>query len=126
MEVGERQKRSNSIAAAAICASKLVKQSPSASFSVKIGVKGDKTVSKVAKLIPAKAEGYYLSVTNKEVIIAGADEEGLFYGVQTLLGSVAEGKLECCTVTDWPDVPFRGTVEGFMAPRGAIKLVWAK
>ncbi len=105
--------RSNSIAAAAICASKLVKQSPSASFSVKIGVKGDKTVSKVAKLIPAKAEGYYLSVTNKEVIIAGADEEGLFYGVQTLLGSVAEGKLECCTVTDWPDVPFRGTVEGF-------------
>lgn len=105
--------RSNSIAAAAICASKYVKQSPSASFTIKIGVKGDKTVSKVAKLIPAKAEGYYLSITNKEVIIAGADEEGLFYGVQTLLGSVAEGKLECCTVTDWPDVPFRGTVEGF-------------
>ena len=81
--------------------------------TVTIGVKGDKAVSKVAKLIPAKAEGYYLSITDKGAVVAGADEEGLYYGVQTLLASVAEGKLECCTITDWPDVPFRGTVEGF-------------
>ena len=84
-----------------------------ANFKVTIGVRGNKQVSKYKKQIPAKAEGYYLKVTDKEVVIAGNDERGLFYGVQTLLGMMKEGKLEACTITDWPDVPFRGTVEGF-------------
>ncbi|MBO5921892.1 MAG: beta-N-acetylglucosaminidase domain-containing protein [Bacteroidaceae bacterium] len=84
-----------------------------ASFKVTIGVRGDKQVSKYKKLIPAKSEGYYLKVTDKEIVIAGNDKNGLFYGVQTLLGMMREGKLEACTITDWPDVPFRGTVEGF-------------
>ena len=84
-----------------------------ASFKVTIGIRGDKQVSKYKKLIPAKSEGYYLKVTDKEIIIAGNDKNGLFYGVQTLLGMMREGKLEACTITDWPDVPFRGTVEGF-------------
>ena len=84
-----------------------------ASFKVTIGVRGDKQVSKYKKLIPAKTEGYYLKVSEKEIVIAGNDESGLFYGVQTLLGMMKEGKLEACTITDWPDVPFRGTVEGF-------------
>lgn len=105
--------RTGSIATQALVKATTVKQQPKAAYSVTIGVKGDKAVSKVAKLIPAKAEGYYLSITDKGAVVAGADEEGLYYGVQTLLASVAEGKLECCTITDWPDVPFRGTVEGF-------------
>lgn len=105
--------RTGSIAQQALVKATTVKQQPKAAYSVTIGVKGDKAVSKVAKLIPAKAEGYYLSITDKGAVVAGADEEGLYYGVQTLLASVAEGKLECCTITDWPDVPFRGTVEGF-------------
>ena len=84
-----------------------------ANFKVTIGIRGDKQVSKYKKLIPTKTEGYYLKVTDKEVVIAGNDENGLFYGVQTLLGMMREGKLEACTITDWPDVPFRGTVEGF-------------
>ncbi len=84
-----------------------------ASFKVTIGIRGDKQVSKYKKLIPAKSEGYYLKVTDKEIVIAGNDKNGLFYGVQTLLGMMREGKLEACTITDWPDVPFRGTVEGF-------------
>lgn len=105
--------RTGSIAQQALVKATTVKQQPKAAYSVTIGVKGDKAVSKVAKLIPAKAEGYYLSITDKGAVVAGADEEGLYYGVQTLLALVAEGKLECCTITDWPDVPFRGTVEGF-------------
>ena len=84
-----------------------------ADFKVTLGVRGEGKVSKYKKNIPAKAEGYFMKVTEKEVIIAGNDEKGLFYGVQTLLGMMAEGKLEACTITDWPDVPFRGTVEGF-------------
>ena len=87
--------------------------SKKADFKVTIGIRGDKQVSKYKKQIPAKTEGYYLKVTDKEVVIAGNDANGLFYGVQTLLGMMQEGKLEACTITDWPDVPFRGTVEGF-------------
>ena len=96
--------------ALATAAPEIVKKS---NFKVTIGVRGDKQVSRYKKQIPAKTEGYYLKVTNKEIVIAGNDEKGLFYGVQTLLGMMKEGKLEACTITDWPDVPFRGTVEGF-------------
>ena len=84
-----------------------------ANFKVTLGVRGDSKVSKYKKNIPVKAEGYFMKVTEKEVVIAGNDEKGLYYGVQTLLGMMKEGKLEACTITDWPDVPFRGTVEGF-------------
>ena len=84
-----------------------------ANFKVTLGVAGDSKVSKYRKNIPAKTEGYFMKVTDKEVVIAGNDEKGLYYGVQTLLGMMKEGKLEACTITDWPDVPFRGTVEGF-------------
>ncbi len=84
-----------------------------ADFKVTLGVRGEGKVSKYKKSIPAKIEGYFMKVTEKEVVIAGNDEKGLFYGVQTLLGMMNEGKLEACTITDWPDVPFRGTVEGF-------------
>ena len=87
--------------------------SEKAAFKVVIGVRGDKNVRSYNKSIPAKSEGYFMKVTDKEVVIAGNDEKGLFYGVQTLLGMMQNGKLELCTITDWPDVPFRGTVEGF-------------
>lgn len=84
-----------------------------ADFKVTIGIRGDRTVRRYAGLIPEKSEGYYLAISDDEAVIAGNDEKGLFYGVQTLLGIMKEGKLEACTITDWPDVPFRGTVEGF-------------
>ena len=84
-----------------------------ANFKVTLGVRGESQVNKYKKDIPAKSEGYFMKVTQKEVVIAGNDEKGLYYGVQTLLGMMNEGKLEACTITDWPDVPFRGTVEGF-------------
>ena len=82
-------------------------------FMITIGVRGDEAIKKHKRNIPKKAEGYYLKIADKEIVIAGYDEKGLFYGVQTLLDIMKEGKLEACTITDWPDVPFRGTVEGF-------------
>lgn len=105
--------RANSIGTQALLSANLVKSNAKAKFTVTLGVKGDKSIKKVASLIPSKAEGYYLNITKNNITIAGADEEGLFYGVQTLLASMAESKLQLCTVTDYPDVPFRGTVEGF-------------
>ncbi len=81
-----------------------------AKYTVTLGVAGDKAVGKAAAL---KAEGYTLTITQKGITLVGADEQGLYYGVQTLLASMAQGVLEVCTVKDWPDVPFRGVVEGF-------------
>ena len=82
-------------------------------FQLTIGFGTQKVVKKYKKLIPTKAEGYYLKVTDKEIVIAAADERGAFYGVQSLLAMMREGKLELCEITDFPDVAFRGVVEGF-------------
>ena len=84
-----------------------------AAFKLTIGVKGDKAVKKYAKKIPAKAEGYYLEVTPKSAVLAAADEVGLFWAAQTWMAMLSEGKMEYCTITDYPDVPYRGVVEGF-------------
>ncbi len=84
-----------------------------APFTLTLGVKGDKCVKKYAKYVPAKAESYYLHITERGIVLAAADEQGLFFGAQTLLGMMAQGKIELCTVKDYPDVPYRGVVEGF-------------
>ena len=84
-----------------------------AAFKLTIGVKGDKAVKKYAKKMPAKAEGYYLEVTPKGAVLAAADEVGLFWAAQTWMAMLSEGKMEYCTITDYPDVPYRGVVEGF-------------
>ena len=90
-----------------------VKVDAKSNFTVTLGIKGDKAVKKYASKAPSKAEGYWMEVTPKGIVIVGTDEEGLFYGVQTLLGSMQKGQLQAGIVKDWPDVPFRGTVEGF-------------
>lgn len=78
-----------------------------------IGERGDKAVKAYKKLIPAKAEGYYLKVTPDEVVIAGADESGTFYGVQSLLQMIHAGQLPLVEITDFPSVECRGVIEGF-------------
>lgn len=82
-------------------------------FQVIIGKKGDKAVKKFAKKIPQKKEGYYLEVRDNRIVIAGADRRGTFYGVQTLAQMIRQGKLSMCTIEDYPDIEFRGVVEGF-------------
>lgn len=82
-------------------------------YTVTLGVKGDKEVKKYKKFIPKQAEGYYLKVSQEGVVVAGSDERGLFYGIQSLIREMENGIYEEVAVADWPDVPFRGTVEGF-------------
>ena len=86
---------------------------PKAAFKVTLGWGNQKAVKKYKKLVPAKTEGYYLKVTDKEIVIAAKDERGAFYGVQSLLAMMKYGKLQTCEITDFPDVAFRGVVEGF-------------
>ena len=84
-----------------------------ADFSVCIGMKGDKSVRKYAARIPKQAEGYYLKIDKEGIVVAGADRRGVFYGVQTLVQLIALPRLPLVEVTDYPDVPYRGVVEGF-------------
>lgn len=82
-------------------------------YTVTVGKRGDKAVKKYARLIPAKAEGYYLHVSPREIVVAGADQRGVYYGLQTLAQLAAGDSLLTATVTDFPDIAFRGVVEGF-------------
>ena len=78
-----------------------------------IGEKGDEAVAEYESLIPNKAEGYYLAVSNDKVVIAGNDASGTFYGVQTFIQIASQPNVMCATVTDYPSVPQRGLVEGY-------------
>ena len=78
-----------------------------------IGERGDKAVEKYAAQIPNKVEGYYISVAKTQVVIAGNDEAGTYYGVQTFLQMASQPEVMAAQVKDWPDVLERGVVEGF-------------
>lgn len=89
------------------------RQEAKARFTLRLGLVGDKAVSKVKKQVPTGEEAYYLNIDRGGATIAAHTDRGLYYGVQTLLGIMSQGKLEACTITDWPDVKHRGVVEGF-------------
>ena len=88
-------------------------EAPDAAFRIYIGTKGDKVVSSYRKRIPQKSEGYFLKIEKDRIISAGADERGTYYGVQTLAQLLTLDKLPLAEVADYPDVPYRGVVEGF-------------
>lgn len=78
------------------------------------GVVGDKAVKKYAKLVPQQAEGYYLSIgADGKAVLVGRDAQGLFYAQQTLRQITGKDSVQTCTIKDWPDVAWRGVVEGF-------------
>jgi hypothetical protein len=55
-------------------------------------------------------EGYVLNVTSDRIIIAGSDEQGAFYGLQSLRQLIDAGngkKVQGMKVRDWPAFPFR-------------------
>ena len=78
-----------------------------------LGEEDDKAVKKFKKLIPAKAEGYYLQVTADQIVVAGKDNNGTYYGVQSLLQVMSKPEVMQCEITDWPSVSCRGVIEGF-------------
>jgi hypothetical protein len=59
-----------------------------------------------------RPEGYFLEVDANAVVIAGADDAGAFYGLQSLrqLIEVQGGHrfIQGISVRDWPSKPFRG------------------
>ena len=83
------------------------------SVSLTIGERGDAAVAAYESLIPEKSEGYYLKVSADGVVIAGNDEIGTYYGVQSYLQVAANPEVQQVSITDWPEVGDRGLVEGY-------------
>lgn len=55
-------------------------------------------------------EGYYLQVTTSGIAVLGSDNQGAFYGLQSLRQLIynhAATKIQCATLKDWPNMPFR-------------------
>ena len=60
-------------------------------------------------------EGYNLKVTSSQVVITGASEAGVFYGIQTLRKSIADAQdatvtLPTVEINDAPRFAYRGTM----------------
>lgn len=89
------------------------KQSSKKGMLISIGEKGDKSVRKYSRQIPDHKEGYYLSVNEKEIVLAGNDERGTYYALQTFAQLLKDGKLPEVEIKDYPSVRYRGVVEGF-------------
>lgn len=89
------------------------KQSSKKGVRIYIGEKGDKSVRKYANQIPDYDEGYYLAVNEKEIVLAGNDERGTYYALQTFAQLLKGGKLPEVEIKDYPSVRYRGVVEGF-------------
>src|ERR1043165_2257614 len=58
------------------------------------------------------SEGYVLAVSPKTILIAGTDDAGLFYGVQTLIQLINANSngatIPCMVIYDKPDMQMRG------------------
>jgi hypothetical protein len=56
-------------------------------------------------------EGYLLEVSDGAIVIAGSDDQGAFFGLQSLRQLMQAGngrKVQGVKVRDWPALPFRG------------------
>ena len=59
----------------------------------------------------SKKEGYILIVEKNIIVVAGWDDAGAFYGLQSLrqlINKSSKYEIPCMTIRDWPHFPFRG------------------
>lgn len=82
-------------------------------YTIHIGERGDKAVRKYTAMIPDVSGGYYLSILPDQMVIAGHDERGTFYAVQTLKQLLKDHRLPEIEIKDFPTIAYRGVVEGF-------------
>lgn len=72
---------------------------------------------KTVKGTPNPDESYKISIQKNRIVVDGTTDRALKYGLQTLSQVIqeakAKGRLPLMTITDYPDVQYRGVVEGF-------------
>ena len=71
-----------------------------------------------AEELTLKSGAYTLAIEASGITIKAYDKLGVFYAIQTLRQVFespisAEGKLPTLSICDWPDLQYRGVVEGF-------------
>lgn len=89
------------------------KESSKDGFPIYIGEKGDKAIRKFVRQIPDHPEGYYLLIDGQQIVVAGNDERGTYYAIQTLAKLLTGDSLPQVEIKDFPSIRFRGVVEGF-------------
>ena len=103
---------------------------------VSVRKRGKKSRGGMWDNLPKVKEGYAISITEGKATIYANDDAGVFYAKQTLSQLLKEvehardahkdpfpdksaeevakmGKLPLCRIVDWPDLPYRGVVEGY-------------
>ena len=106
--------RSRGMAALVHAAMPHVVADDTVAFTVTLAVRGDRTARRLQRRVPRRAEAYRIEAAPGGIAIAASDMRGLGYALQTLAAATARGMaVEAASVTDWPDVARRGTVEGF-------------
>lgn len=77
-----------------------------------LAAKGARSVANAGGSLPPTPESYLLNVDRNRVVVAGSDDRGAFYGLQSLRQLLFKdgGKvgIRGAQVRDWPDKPFRG------------------
>ncbi|CDN31984.1 Hyaluronidase [Mucinivorans hirudinis] len=92
----------------------LVEDNKKSTISLTIGERDDKVFAKAAKVdMPDVSGAYYLKVDQTGITIMGVDERGTYYGVQTLRQLIERDIIPFAEILDYPEVAFRGSVEGF-------------
>ncbi|MFI5805114.1 beta-N-acetylglucosaminidase domain-containing protein [Streptomyces sp. NPDC051561] len=71
--------------------------------------------------VPQQADGYALRAARRTVALGGTDATGQYYAVQTLKQLLKPGvhgaaRLAAASVSDFPAMPLRGSIEGFYGP----------
>ena len=78
-----------------------------------VGKAGEEQVDDFASRIPTRAEGYYLSIAPDRIVVAGRDDAGTYYGVQSLLQILSADEVMSVEIKDFPACSQRGVIEGF-------------
>ena len=70
-----------------------------------------------------KEEGYVLAAKEneeKQIVLAGKDRRGTYYAAQTFANLIqvkqGSGWIPSVEIRDWPEMPLRGSIEGFYGP----------
>ncbi|MGY0020121.1 beta-N-acetylhexosaminidase family protein [Streptomyces sp. YJ-C3] len=66
--------------------------------------------------VPDHEEGYALRAARRTVALGGTDATGQFYAAQTLRQLVARHAVAGASVSDFPSMRLRGSIEGFYGP----------
>ena len=89
--------------------------SPAATGNIAIivGKVGEEQVADFTAKVPTRADGYYLSITADRIVVAGRDDAGTYYGVQSLLQILDATDVMSVEIRDFPSCSQRGVIEGF-------------